>query len=465
MLTSRRSLLRTLAVGAGAMPALAPLGRAFLPNAHAASTGAPRRIVFIDIPNGVPETAGGFDDDWVKASTSPTDFKMGTMMQPLARHRSELVVIDGIELKRPQQQADAHNTGMVQLLTGKYPPGDGRLGKSSNQSVDQYMADKLGKLVTPSWPFVSMSVGTRGASHSYSPALVMVPANESPYDLYAKMFANLVTTGAATPAGPDPKLLARLARRKSVLDVVAADLKDFRARLPAEDRARADAQLSALRTLEDRLGAGLTTGGATCSKPAQTAGVDLKSDASFPAIARMHMGVIASAFACDLTRIALLQLRYKDFQVGTLPFAPINQPYSLHGLSHNQGNDAFAGFRTAKTFFFSLAAELIDALKAVPEAGGTMLDNTIVFIGSEISRGHANVRMPMVTVGGKNMGIAGGRLLTVVQGRSDVFGKGVSHTRLLVSFLNAMGLPDETFGEGDDLGVPTGKGPLEGYAA
>ena len=76
-------------------------------------------------------------------------------------------------------------------------------------------------------------------------------------------------------------------------------------------------------------------------------------------------------------------------------------------------------------------------------------------MGTEIGKGHRNDDLQFVTIGGKNLGVKTGQYLKGTPG----FGQGTSHTRLLVSFLNAMGMPDETFGDVPGSGI----GPLPGF--
>ncbi len=69
-----------------------------------------------------------------------------------------------------------------------------------------------------------------------------------------------------------------------------------------------------------------------------------------------------------------------------------------------------------------------------------MLDNTVVLLGSEITRGntHSHIDAPFILAGS-----GGGYFKT---GRYLSFNGVVPHNNLLVSIMNAMGLPATTFG-------------------
>jgi hypothetical protein len=82
--------------------------------------------------------------------------------------------------------------------------------------------------------------------------------------------------------------------------------------------------------------------------------------------------------------------------------------------------------------------------------------------GSALSMGHQHGRMPFFTAGGKNLGVNVGRCLKLPQLHKNTtklrgYDRGYPHARLLVSLLNAMGLPDTTFGDPD-----FGNGPIDG---
>jgi hypothetical protein len=82
----------------------------------------------------------------------------------------------------------------------------------------------------------------------------------------------------------------------------------------------------------------------------------------------------------------------------------------IHGLSHGEiGGKPLDHPRWEKitTHFFTLIAYLLQQMDAVNEGNGTLLDNTIVCIGSEFGDGdaHSQSQHPLIIAGG-----GGGRL-------------------------------------------------------
>jgi hypothetical protein len=95
-------------------------------------------------------------------------------------------------------------------------------------------------------------------------------------------------------------------------------------------------------------------------------------------------------------------------------------------------------------------ARLFDRLSQIPEGEGTAADNTLLVWCSEVSQGdtHSHVNMPFLMMGG-GWHFQTGRYIQVTPG--------TSHSNLLVSILNAMGVETNTFGLADYC-----QGPLAG---
>ena len=65
-------------------------------------------------------------------------------------------------------------------------------------------------------------------------------------------------------------------------------------------------------------------------------------------------------------------------------------------------------------------AEFVQSLAAIPEAGGTMLDNTLIMFFSEVGQWHEHNDVPLAIIGGKNLGNVGNRVLRYSRQVNDV---------------------------------------------
>ncbi len=432
---SRRTMLQTLAIGAGA---------AFNRNARGATAGGfPGRFLFIYVPNGIAQGGSTYEQEFGKpigVGTDSTQFTLGTITAPLEPFREQAVLLDNLELKNAG--GDTHIMGMQHVATGKAGGG--------NISPHEYLAQKIGLAATPALPILRTAIQTRGESICFGAGGIKMSQNQDPYDVFRRTFTGVASGSPMACA----ELAARLDRRQSVLDFVSKDLAAFRAQLPAEDRLRADAQLDGIRTLEARAKALRDNcGKSVCTARPPVAGLDHQDDAVADQLVKMQLGNIVNAFACDLTRVASLQFRSREFHYYGTRFAPVGSTSTWHGLSH----DDLPGFRKARTAFDQWVVDAVVApLSRIPEGAGTMLDNTLVLVTTEIGRGHSNAGLQWFTVGGKNMGVRVGRFLKL--GTARTRGGGQSITNLYVSILNAMGVPDRTFGADST-------GPLPGFLA
>ncbi|MGZ6093707.1 MAG: DUF1552 domain-containing protein, partial [Polyangiales bacterium] len=237
----------------------------------------------------------------------------------------------------------------------------------------------------------------------------------------------------------DPKAVdAALAQKKSVLDVVRADIADLRVRVGAEEKVKLDEHLDALRTVEKGLFGG---GGAiSCTTPESPAIADPYAMGSFPDVGKAQMDLLVTALACGQTRVGSIQFSHT---VSPAVFSWLGISEGHHELSHkDDGNVAgVADFVKAERWYAEQFTYLVNKLKATkdPTTGGTMLDDTLVVWSKELGDGrlHDAKSVPFILAG-----TAGGRWKTGRTLRLDH----VPHQKLLVAICQAMGLGNTTFG-------------------
>jgi hypothetical protein len=156
-----------------------------------------------------------------------------------------------------------------------------------------------------------------------------------------------------------------------------------------------------------------------------------------PTIAELEVDLLSMAFACDLTRVASLQI---STSLNRIRYPWLESPGEGHALSHSPVTDtgAMTELVARGTWHASLIARLCDRLSAIPEGDGTVLHNTVLVWCSEVSLGNAHslTDMPFLVLGG-GWHFRTGRYIQL---------QNEPHGNLLVSLLNAMGLPATSFG-------------------
>jgi hypothetical protein len=437
---NRRSLLK----GAGGIALALPWLEAMThrrPARAAAPPNAPKRFLAVYTPGGtVPEK-------WTPTG-SETDFTLSPILSPLEPVKSHLLVLGGLHLKCGDQSLFAVEQlqgGMMGWLTGQVQPGSGNYVKGP--SIDQVLAPGLsgGK------PFPSLQMAVRwGTGRAHGRLSPM----------------NCCTFGGATPFSPIPPLLdpvaiwktlfndvARPATERawdtSILDAVDRRYAKLAQRLGAADRQRLEAHLERIRELEKRVAA--TAGGRACAPPplidtsdynpqsglnsADDGSIrDLATDAAIPKVGKLMMDMTVMALACDLTAVGFLQWADSEAKY-TCPWLDLPE---THYFYENGGGYRPAELERIYTWYSSQHAYLLQQLAGVDLGGRSLLDETVVFFGTELQHPatHAKKNMPFLLAGG---GLRGGRWVTAA---ADT-----PHNNLLVSLFNLFGDARTTFGD------------------
>jgi hypothetical protein len=436
--STRRAFLGTLGASGMLVPFLPMLDREL----EAAPGDFPLRLILLFSANGT------LHENWVP-SGSESDFTLSTILAPLEPYRDRMVVLDGIEVSR-NGPGDGHQKGMGILWTGntllegtEFAGGDGSsAGWGGGISVDQHIANTVGTET----PYKSLEFGvqTGGASvwsrMSYAGSNQPLAPEDSPQAMFDRLFADYDV---------DASELERLkAQRQSVIDLVKGDLDSLLVRHgSASDKLKIEAHLDSIRAIEMRNQAEVPA----CEIPlAPDGGIDPQANDNFPMVSNMQTNLLAMALTCNLTRVASVQW---SSSVSGTRFTWAGVPEGHHDLSHlGDGDPAMIDkITTVNVWYAEQVKYLLDALAAIPEGDGTVLDNTLVVWGNELSRGnsHGNHPVPFVLLGGAGGRIQMGRFL-----QYDV----VQHNRLLVSLCHAMGMEEQqSFGDTD-----VGSGGLAG---
>jgi len=433
----RREALRAALAASIGIPWL----ETFSPRSARADEAVNKRFVVMFSPNGT------LYDKWLP-NGQEENFTLSPILQPLAAHQRDLVVVAGLTQKGAG--GDGHQNGMGGMLTGA-PLRPGRFagtgappaGWADGPSVDQRIAQALGKDST----FRSLEFAVHPETADNWGRMIYRAANQplAPRSTPRQVFDDLFGTASLPPAERERVR----ARRQSVLDHVTGRFTELSQSVSGADRQRLEAHLSYLREVEARLQAQAQDIGA-CTIPPVPA--DVKTvNASYPSTGAALMDLMVLALACRLTPVASLQW---SRSVSQIVFSWLGIGESHHGLSHFPDNDAAAQDKLLRinTWYAERFAELIAKLKAYSEGERTLFDNCLLLWCNELGRGntHSRERAPYVLAGS-----AGGALRT---GRFLKF-DALPHNNLLVSILNCMGLPDQSFGKADWC-----SGALAGFA-
>lgn len=366
----------------------------------------------------------------------------------LADYADKLLIIRGVRYPSGLTGC-GHAQGLVQCLTARAPTGNAQNTTSTGPSVDTVMAQALNPPgVEPLTLYSGMKGGYIDEKLSFSAAGKVRAAEGNPYNVYQRL-AGLLDPSTGQPNGMADRLLAR---RKSVNDLIRAELKSLMSRpeLSKADRERLDLHFSTIRDIENTM-TDMTlacTDGRLDKKAieAMNTGNAFRQNGQIEEVAKLQMELVALAFACDATRVATLQVGDgTDATRYTINGKVVER---FHWVSHRIQSDGTQGAAIPEAVEWHTAIDrirmntfkhLLDKWSQYSTPNGPLLDNAFALWTCHVAVGpsHAFNNLPYIIAGS-----AGGYLK---QGQY-VDAQNATNARLLNTLLSACGVPLESFG-------------------
>jgi len=411
--------------------------------ATAADAAAPRRAVFVFVPNGV--------NMWrFHPLQTGRDYELTPALEPLAPVRDRFSVLSGLQ----------HFKGMggheewAYLLTGNVTGGVASKHtavRPNTISIDQHIAEAIGRQTR--WP--SLVVGADGGRMTSSFNRQGEPVLAD-FDL-KNIFAELV--------GVDPH--DGLRHRVSVLDLVAEQAAALRHKLGRADERKLDEYLESVRAVEKRVQADLAF--QEMPKPAvDEARLALTAD---PYKGSQQAGyvdtmfeLISLALQTDSTRVVAFTTTRSE---GGGPLKALGGDWHGHGHRTNDLVEAahpksFDVLTAYDVWWHERLTRFLARLSSVREGGADLLASTAVFFGRGMSwpASHRSDNLPLLLAGGEGLGFAHGRHvafndqkpIVAVDGKAPAVNKDFGRNPACVSDLlrtiaERMGVAAQGFGE------------------
>lgn len=401
---------------------------------------------------------GTLRSEWYNGNAGGYTFD-GKILNPLASKRDRMTIVRGLT---HSSNGGTHEAVELAALTAQPYIGDRKTTKNAaGLSVDQLIANEIGADTLRKSIHMSMQGKDQYNPLSHAGRESPIFPLKNPYTAFDQYFDGVAPdSGGSGPLPPaDNYAKALRARRRQVLDGVNAQYKSLQDRIGAADRARLQQHVAGLDELIARLdkldddGAADPEGAADCALPvlgdhrllpARGSSQDnfqeehrLGSETydRMDAIARTYFDIVARAFSCDVTRIAVLDHAHYHSHGGT------SHKVDTKDRSQNPGgyDEIFeAGRRAAANINY-----LVDALSAIPEGSGSVMDNTLIYWLYSHSDGslHELTDCIDVLIGNAGGAFETGRLVQLASG------DGRPHNELLTSIANVYGLSAEGFGK------------------
>ncbi len=425
---TRRRFIKNMFV-AGAMSPLAM--QVARPVLAAAGQDTPRAI-FIYVPDGVFSTLKDSQGRVTQEGTwhpsgNPLNPTLNLMTEAFAPVKQHITWLQGLNM---YGGGGSHQGGAQKVLTGN---GDNSLdivlGQQTNIGGRTPISNiNLGAMA-------NFQAGTTDHVHYLNG--VSIKPEDDPVAAFNRVYG-LSSVGAD---------LGEYDPRRDIISQTHKELSlMMKNDLGLDERIKLETHVDALNDLQKKIdGIAVDTGGASgglCDTSSfnpnnfNTESADgvypprIHLEENFAPIADLQVDLITRLLACDMTRVAGLQLSHT-----TSNFR------SHHSISHN-----FSGaWVESLNFFYSFVIKLIQSLQGVPDGTGTLLDNTLIYMYSCLGDGklHDHNDMPFMLAGGGACGIKGNRQLRF---------NGEDHTKLLTTIANIMGYPINTFGTNGVMG-------------
>lgn len=364
----RRTVLRGMGVAMG-LPWLSAMQRS-----HAAESMGPKRFVAVTLTLGLHSQNLVPQGEGMAYQPSP-------YLEDLQDLRDELTVVSGSS----HPGVTGGHRAEASLLTAAAQRG----GRSRNTiSIDQYLAKYLGNATR----YPSLVLSADGSSSpSYTENGSMIPAESSPAKLFAKLFVN--------DSDEERTLQARRIREgRSIMDLVAEDVRALERELGKGDQRRLDAYFTSIRDLEKRM----AESEKWAHLPKPTVDEPMPVDVSDPTdvLGRqktMH-DVMRLALKTDSTRFITF---HTGGGGGVVPISGVDEGY--HSLSHHgMDENKLAQLAIVERAIVNQWANFLRELAETDDGSGRLLDQTAVLLTSNLGNAsnHSNRNMPVLLGGG-----------------------------------------------------------------
>ena len=459
---NRRTILK--AAGAlVALPFLESLPRA-LSGAEPAGKddGRPPLRQFI-----ITIAGGTVIESWKPEKDGPLG-KLPSILRPLEAHKSELLVLSGLsQLGKQSGGGNAHtHCAGVHLTGAKEFVWEGKVPKSTI-SVDQAAAAAMaGETILPS---LELGQPNGEQTYSWSAGGTVVPYEGDPKQVFDRLFKGRTPS---VPTWSRDKKAPRATTSKSqapvatddrlVIDLVLEDAKALQKRLGKADQQRIGEFLEAVHSLETRIAkldqraaneaaepGGRSGKGSDLALPKDDKGWKLRWNEQDPEARADYIDLMTTlgilAFQTDTTRVVTMSFGTDgELWDGVVT---VSNEFHHHTLEHQANADPISkadplsreACRQIHEWYSVQFAKVLAKMRAIDEAGSSLLDNSQVLYTSYMANGGHGTKDYPVLLAGRGRG-------TLRPGRHIAYPQDTPMGNLYLEMLDRMGDHRDAFG-------------------
>jgi hypothetical protein len=421
----RRTFLRSTgaAISLPLLDAMIPAATAL---AQTAANPAPR-MGFFYFPHGAvmsnwtPDQVGG-------------DFELKSILSPLEPFKDHLTIVSGLENKQAAGPVHALSPGTWLSSATPRVSHDPFGGTTVDQIAAQFISQD-----TP-MPSIEVSVESSGAAGgcdraygcSYSGTISFrtpttpLPMENNPRKLFQALFG----------VGDNAEERQRIGSQTgSILDLMLQETSQMKGQLGASDNVLLDEYLETVREVERRVQKTASHDMSSVTLPDAPAGIPN----SFDEHINLQMDLILLAWQSNMTRVASMMM---TAEASNQTYNHVGVSDAFHPLSHHQNDpNKIARLITIQQYHTGVFAKFVQKLADMPDGDGSMLDNSILLYGSNMSNSNAHDHFPLPAA---IVGRGGGR---IKGGQHLAYPDRTPIANLMLTLLDRIGVNQESIGD------------------
>ena len=381
------------------------------------------RLSFVYLPH------GAIMDKWTPKKEG-SGFEFTTILESLKPFRDQINIISGLAHAAADTSA-VHSLSPTTWLSGVRPKATQGEDALAGVTADQIAAQKLGQdTLLP-----SLELGTEDRSGmsgscdrdygciymnamSWRTPTIPLPIEINPRKAFERMF------------------VVRTQEDSSILDAVKAQVSDLQREMGVKDRSTVNDYLDSVREVERRIQkAGTNPAPTDPAQPPPPEGIP----ASYEEHVKMMYDLLVLAYRANVTRVSTYMVAR---ETSNRTYPQLGVPDGHHEISHHQNlPEAIKKNVRIQIYHVGLFAQFLEKMRSTPDGNGSLLDNSIVLFGSNMSNSNIHDHFPLPNL---LVGKGAGRLKG---GRHIRYPDRTPMTNLLLTLLDKAGVPLDVLGD------------------
>jgi hypothetical protein len=232
---------------------------------------------------------------------------------------------------------------------------------------------------------------------------------------------------------------ARKDQDRSVLDAFMRQTSDLQKKLGARDKNTMSDYLESVREIERRIQRTSTEAKADVTLPAAPAGIPY----SYEEHLNLMYDLLVLAYQANVSRVVTFMVAR---EISNRTYPQVGVPDGHHAISHHQNRaEKMDKNVRIQTYHMTLFSRFIEKMKATRDGDASLLDNSVILYGSNMSNSNAHNHFPLPNL------VVGGGAGTVKGGRHIKYADHTPMTNLLLTVLTKAGVKLDKLGDSTGL--------------